>query len=711
MSKKKKKKHPQRPRPMRPEITIAEATELVAKQAEDYLGLEDAARQVAHMTGQDLDLIIDTVETGLHESPWLLPDPDCIVDAGFIPRHHFFDDARFLIALREEEAREGFLFPGHRFLPFVAPARFPAEIDLVDLDGRSFPQRVIQRAPEAVAEYLLFFNPQDRAVYGVYETQVTSGLQVPAVDGCQPYRVFDLRDFLAGRAAQEGDLLLATVVDWRAGRIALEFKRAAEWAQDAGAAGAWRQQLEAALERVFDELGPLARLEDQLAWMYWFAGPETLNDPAMALGLLINQSQTVRRVDCQGRTILWRTNEDPDVQAAMDDQILAPPPSGLRGSLDDIAQSIGLILDRDDLETYMLDELAAGGRDLIRVTERVLAGLPQGLRFDNPDQESEFWERYENLWNATCAAYDPAADQPNAPLRHRALAIYDRYTIWVRSLDARNYTPEELRGDSLMDVNMMMALIKTAVKLLQPGDALSAAEIARFEALLNELEPQFDALIRKAEAQLPPAARPTLTVVPAVEPRRDLPPATATLQLKITLLDTKPPVWRRVLIPNNYTLGWLHSVIQTSMGWDGDHVHAFWVRDVMYQAIADEPFSNTNETEDEDAVTLAELYLKPGNKIKYEYDFGDGWRHDIKVEKILPLDPDAAYPQCVAGAMACPPDDIGGAWGYSASLAALRDPRKPGHEDAVNWLGEDYDPELFEKDAINKIFATWRNPS
>jgi hypothetical protein len=135
----------------------------------------------------------------------------------------------------------------------------------------------------------------------------------------------------------------------------------------------------------------------------------------------------------------------------------------------------------------------------------------------------------------------------------------------------------------------------------------------------------------------------------------------ALFQLKITLRGvSKPPVWRRVLVPAAITLDELHEVILGVMGWIGGHLHVFDDHFTEYGVPGDEL-----GFEDEADVALAGLMTEPGDRVVYTYDFGDDWTHDIKLEKVLPPDPAARVPVCLAGKGACPPEDCGGAWAYA----------------------------------------------
>ncbi len=167
-------------------------------------------------------------------------------------------------------------------------------------------------------------------------------------------------------------------------------------------------------------------------------------------------------------------------------------------------------------------------------------------------------------------------------------------------------------------------------------------------------------------------------------------------QLKVTLKGSKPPIWRRVQVKDNIRLGDLHGVIQCAMGWDGGHLHQFIHQRQYFGAPSDD---DGDRVTDEDKVRLSDLHLRAKSKFVYEYDFGDGWMHDIVVEKTLPVEKGVDYPRCIDGKLACPPDDCGGIWGYYNMLQAVSDPKHPEHEDYKEWLGDKFDPEAFDLEA------------
>jgi hypothetical protein len=180
--------------------------------------------------------------------------------------------------------------------------------------------------------------------------------------------------------------------------------------------------------------------------------------------------------------------------------------------------------------------------------------------------------------------------------------------------------------------------------------------------------------------------------------------AVPTYQLKIVLVGTKPPVWRRLQVPGNANLGWLHAVLQVAMGWTNSHLHLFEVDDSRYTdpRQSDDMDLGVEPDRDEAKATLMQVASKAGAKFSYEYDFGDSWEHKIHLEKILPPDPSVATTAiCLDGERSCPPEDCGGIWGYAELLKTLKSPKHPEHERMKEWIGGTFDAEAFDVDNVN----------
>jgi hypothetical protein len=173
----------------------------------------------------------------------------------------------------------------------------------------------------------------------------------------------------------------------------------------------------------------------------------------------------------------------------------------------------------------------------------------------------------------------------------------------------------------------------------------------------------------------------------------------AALQLKLTLLDVKPPIWRRLVVPNQISLKRLHEIIQVATDWKDCHLHEFVIAQRRYGERAPR---EVVPVEDETLFRLHSLPLANGASFSYVYDFGDHWEIEVKVERLLPRDPGGPSVFVLDGAWAFPPEDSGGASGYQALLEALPDPAHPEYEEQREWAGDDFDPERFDCAAINE---------
>jgi len=157
-------------------------------------------------------------------------------------------------------------------------------------------------------------------------------------------------------------------------------------------------------------------------------------------------------------------------------------------------------------------------------------------------------------------------------------------------------------------------------------------------------------------------------------------------QLRVVLQDIEPEIWRRVRVSGNISLGTVHDVIQACMGWENYHLHEFQLEDGRRFTCQDyEPDPGAG---DERKIKLRTAAPGVGAELVYLYDFGDDWYHRVVVEEILPPGQSGPVPRCLAGARACPPEDVGGPLGYERYLEIMADPRHPDHEDMQNWRGE-----------------------
>jgi hypothetical protein len=177
-------------------------------------------------------------------------------------------------------------------------------------------------------------------------------------------------------------------------------------------------------------------------------------------------------------------------------------------------------------------------------------------------------------------------------------------------------------------------------------------------------------------------------------------------QFKVTLKGIRPPIWRRIQVPETYTFWDLHVAIQDAMGWEDYHLNNFEIPDPSIDMIveigipSDEAAFYDNEVLPETRRKISKYFSIENKSAIYTYDFGDNWEHNILLEKILPREKNVSYPRCIKGKRACPPEDCGGVWGYEELLEVISNPGHEEYEEMMEWLGEEFDPEVFDPEEV-----------
>lgn len=312
----------------------------------------------------------------------------------------------------------------------------------------------------------------------------------------------------------------------------------------------------------------------------------------------------------------------------------------------------------------------------------------------------------------------------NAALAERpfdlVLALLEAYPRLGKSLFPRNTWRQSLVGDEFTDISQELTAALLRSHGPGPLDELNdiACDVIEARYMLGGLTKlQHDSLRRMiaVDVTIAMAALHVLGVVVldreagsvmltdlgryAVRRVRGMAaPGDPVLQLRVTLAGVDgPPVWRQVVIPAGYTLDRVHGVIQAAMGWQNSHLHMFRIAGREYgPAYLDDEL----ETLDEKQFQIGDL-VKTGDLAGYEYDFGDGWEHEVAVEAGAAADAATVYPVCIAGEGACPPEDCGGPGGFAELKELLVGPPSLERKEMRVWAGEDYDPAHFDLAAAN----------
>jgi len=283
------------------------------------------------------------------------------------------------------------------------------------------------------------------------------------------------------------------------------------------------------------------------------------------------------------------------------------------------------------------------------------------------------------------------SDKPYTKKQGQYLAYIHTYTLIHRQPPAHAEMAEFFRVTPPSVVSMLNRLESRGLIAREPGVARSARVLLAPEEL-PRLEGPDEAVPDGWRPQPPDSGGESEPFDEDVGP---------IYQLRIDLDGIRPPIWRRVLVPAYITFGDLNVVVESAMGWAGYHLHMFTAAGWYIGAPDPNMLGGMDDILDEDLELVSDYLTELGDRVKFEYDLGDGWMHTIKLEKITAPSARRHYPVCIKGRRACPPDDVGGTWGYADLLEALADPSHSDHDETSAWIGDEFDAEAFSLEEVN----------
>ena len=250
------------------------------------------------------------------------------------------------------------------------------------------------------------------------------------------------------------------------------------------------------------------------------------------------------------------------------------------------------------------------------------------------------------------------------------------------------------------------------LKLDEPNQRVIDLTVAELKAVKAKAE----TAIQKASTgfQRRPLRLVLKTTDQAIAQSQRLSAADTVYQFKVTLLESHPPIWRRIQV-KDCTLDKLHEHIQTAMGWTNSHLNQFKIGEQRYAdpMLMEEDFEEFGY-QDSTATKISEILPKTVKRFRfqYEYDFGDSWYHEVLFEGIVRAEAKLKYPLCLEGARACPPEDCGGIWGYTDFVEAIENKDHEQHDEMLEWVGGRFDTEKFvpakATKAMKKGLPDWR---
>ncbi len=604
----------------------------------------------------------------------------------FASRQNFFDGAQFRFTPLADEVAGGYIVPGHRLMPFLSRAVFPADAKLVLPGGSIAPTRRISLPLKQVLPFLHFFGSDGSAEYLIMESDDNVESLLPPFEGAVELTVFDLQAYFKSIGFSSGDSLMLIVDDWNEGVFVLQAVPAQK-RMDMTVSRNWINSVAESMENAMNELGASrGDCYEQFALTVRNAqessGCVSVTDhPPMSFVDWFNQQEGLVVKSVGDRSLFWEINSDPMRDVMLEAMENPPLPDS---ELDAFFQTLGLSLCEAEAEAYMLDALFHEEERADAVLARILEG--RTLHFSTPEEQRRFHDLWQEKWGEVQKTYW-REDDALASLRSRFLACNDRCLAVLRKIDAAGIGAEVLNDPAFMDLNKFSSIILEALILFNdldnkesppfPDDALDNMMV-----MIDELS---DRLVGRAGEKK--------TLVQSL------------YQLKVTLKGSKPPIWRRIVVPAHMELEGLHYTIQAAMGWGDYHLHQFLAGRMSYQPGYDEDSFPGCEFENYDGVLVSHLLRQERDKIVYEYDFGDSWEHVVQLEKILKPENGKTIPVCIKGKRACPPEDCGGIWGYTAILD--EDDSFLEKEVVQSYRKEIGDPEAFDLNAANQRIQKW----
>ncbi len=603
-------------------------------------------------------------------------------DQKLIPRALFLSGVPFRIKIHPYEIENNILISGHRFLPFCHSSIMVDNLSLV-YNNKKIKQKQILSTLDTM---LVFFNLLD--LYRIPVDDLDDYLENRECT----FTVYDMTEIYNKHSVKSGDCLIVYPEDITKGKFSIKVESAKKQKENEKEIRAVTAKFRQILSEVIDRSNSYMNTEYQLLLTYYFFSGYNFSIPPEALGTIVSESEDIRFSLMDEGFVKFHHKND-DLNSC----------SGFKNTDDTLETN------RIDLESIngILNMLGSSHSE-ITVTALILQQLPfKKLKFDAIEKylfdnsltmdiynevRGDFHELVKELYDECLDDYGTKAPPLLVQsIRSKALGINQQIAQFIRKLDHDEIHPDRLPGKEMSHLIELAKFMDSI--LFQIEDTSSYTDTDNLESMNRNLDDVgsvvrnlFDNILKKSDSEYED-----------IHISEDY---SEVLQLKITIKGIKPPIWRRVEIPDNYTFFHLHHVIQEAMGWLDYHLHSFEIcmkgtTDVI-QEIGEPSPEDFTELDDEQLIPVRPLLESQDITVNYLYDFGDYWEHKITLEKVIPRNKTSQYPRCIKGKRACPPEDCGGPPGYEELIEILQDSNHPEYKDTLEWVGDDYDPEYFD---------------
>lgn len=637
--------------------------------------------------------------------------PDVIIDKKMIvPKSYFLKDVPVRVQPTDFEIENNILIPGHRTMPFLNSNMPCDEIELI-YKKRSIGSYEKKISSNEACIYFSLLDIMDIPVDDpelLYDPQDNKDIEVT---------VYDMSDIYKENNFKRGDTFIFKPVNLNEGIFEIVCDSTENQLRT-------RDKIQKADDIFYNALCEVVKLkkenaniEKQLLHVYYKIHESIKDVPPTAFGpMLAAWEEITFSILSYGTKILHFKNDIIDEEDSLPD--LTEPFERYDEedydleTIDGILKYIGNGNSEIVVRALLLQQIVLGKRDYEPAIEYLFHDMDSV--FFPEELEERFVKLVSELYDSLLADFgDKTPSLSVQAARKKILSLNLKITEYLRKLDKLETSLEDIPKKEFHDLGNITGMLDDVLIILENIQHEGEEHDEELEGVnkgLKHIETELPAYISAVDAKIKENInrkkhgrgdedeKDNIIVFQSKQEFRNV------YQLKITLKGIKPPVWRRILVPENYTFYDLHFAIQSAMGWYHCHLHEFiFNRDKYDQFSIGDPENDEfgySEIIDERAVRLFEYLTDEKQRFDYIYDFGDDWEHAVVVEKILPRDQNAEYPVCFAGKRACPPEDCGGVWGYEELLEVISDPGHEEYDEMIEWLGGEFDPEEFDPDAV-----------
>ncbi|MDR1948219.1 MAG: plasmid pRiA4b ORF-3 family protein [Spirochaetaceae bacterium] len=648
----------------------------------------------------------------------------------WISRRGFFEPLRFVISPTRQELLNGILIPGHRCVPFANSDLLPQEyrfywkgnpVSLTTTEGPPddfYPYYTVL-GEEYAPQYVARDNPENEAAFNSDPFEDPPGVSI---------QTLDMRNIYRETAFVPGDRFSVRTINWTKGVFELTKVEKDAWAE--ADLAAWAEAAEAGFEESFKRLGPGICTDEQIAYAYWYGGKRMGELPAYALEeFLYEKTDRIETVAYGIESRFWYAGKEIPDQEVLEGTLAAPD----RTVIEDLLYRNGIPISEYVLQAYGRDALYRGDPDINRLIRRI---IPPSVAMDE-DELAVIVDCVIDILEECGGEYSLFQDQAKGPIRQRVGELHTAVIDLAARLQKDEIDRDWLPKHTFVVLSQIQNHAAGVLEDLDAQDTPTESELENIDNSLDSMIETYEDIKELIDESLDGFRRKNLSVVkpgktiifpgnPAAangftggksasaagetakdgETVRDRGSSGSStggegsgggetwLTLQLGLVGAN--VWRRIILPGSCSQEELHRVIQILFGWQGDQNHQFTA------AAASRSKTPGKQQVLQEAQGLGDLCTRGLGELVYEY--GKNWT--VKIMFLSPWEAaDEETIRCVAGAGAPPPPFVDGPVRFRKFITALEMGKEPEWRLAKEKLGEDYDPDAFDRDECNRLLA------